>query len=326
MDDEISLRDVYLVLKRSSRTIVAVTLAAFVLVFAVSKFLPPTYESETLVQALVYETKDRAGQDDEGASGVADVFRTLPASEAMGLGFSKQIENEGPYVAKVIGNAPIKVKSRFDDKKNVLTITVSGKDAAEARQFAEEVLAAFGSYVRDQAYGAATASIDGALEQARLELDSVQAQIDQLEDALASVIPVSTSEVGQAALETNDVPPNVARADNPALAYVSLELAKQRTNKATLEAEIATLQRLATNPEQLRRLSEQAARVNVLSPPPLPQEPVAPRPLFNAALAALLALVMAVSWAFIAAALAEETKTSATPAPVSPASPSEAAP
>ena len=323
MEDEISLRDVYLVLKRSSRMIIGVTLATFVAVFAISNLLPATYESETLVQALVLKPSNQLGQEE--TTGVADVFRTLPEGTAMGLGFNKQIENAGPYVAKVIGNAPVKVKSRFDDKKNVLTIVVRGRDAAETRQFAEELLAAFGKYVRDQAYGAASASLDGALEQARLDSEALQAKIKQLRSSLSGVVPVKTNPTFQAALESDEVPPSVARADNPALAYVSLELAKQQTLKASLDAEIAALQRLAANPDQLRRLSEQAARVNVLSPPPLPQEPVAPRPLLNAVLAAMLALMLAVFWAFLSAALAEETDVSAEPTPASPVSPSEAA-
>ncbi|WP_457638238.1 hypothetical protein, partial [Oceanithermus sp.] len=248
-----------------------------------------------------------------------------PTGSAMGLGFNRQIENVGPYVAKVIGNAPVKVSSRFDDKKNVLTITVRGHDAVETRQFAEELLAAFNKYVRDQAYGAASSSLDGALEQARLDAQALQAKIEQLKNSLSGMVPVKTDSTTQAALESDRVPPNVARADNPALAYVSLELAKQQTLKASLDAEIAALQRLASNPEQLRRLSEQAARVNVLSPPPLPQEPVAPRPLLNSALAAMLALILAVFWAFLRAALAEETEATEEPAPVSPSSPSEAA-
>ncbi len=321
MEDEISLRDVYLVLKRSSRMIIGVTLAALLLVLTVSYLLPPTYESETLVQALVLKAASQ-----EEAPGVADVFRTLPEGSAMGLGFNKQIDSEGPYVAKVIGNAPVKVKSRFDDKKNVLTITVRGRDAAETRQFAEELLAAFGKYVRDQAFGAASASLDGALEQARLEAEALQARIEQLRTSLPQVVPVTAGTAAQVALESDQVPPNIARSDNPALAYMSLELAKQQTAKASLDAEVAALQRLAANPDQLRRLSEQAARVNVLSPPPLPQEPVAPRPLFNAVLAAMLAFIMAVFWAFLSAALAgEEEAASAKPAPASPASPSEAA-
>jgi len=320
MDDEISLRDIYIILKRASRMIFGITIATFLAVFLVSYLLPATYESEALVQALVL--KPDVQQENPG---VANVFRTLPDGKAMGLGFNKQIENKGPYVVKILGNAPIKINSRFDDKKNVLTVTVRGHDAAETKQFAEEILAAFGKYVRDQAYNAANSSLNGALEQARLDSEALQAKIEQLKGSLTGIVPVKTNPVAQAALESDEIPPNVARADNPALAYVSLELAKQQTLKASLDAEISALQRLAANPDQLRRLSEQSARVNVLSPPPLPQKPVAPRPLFNAVLAAMLALIMAVFWAFLSAALAEETNVSAEPTPASPVSPSEAA-
>jgi len=319
MEDEVSLRDLYLILKKRSRVIAGVVLVVFVAVFAISKLLPPTYESEVTTQALI--TVDQA---QEGAPDTIDVFRTLPTSSAMGLGFNKQIENLGPYVAKIIGSAPVRVKSRFDDKKNVLTITVSGRDPTETKQFAEELIAAFDSYVRDQVYVGASASLDGALEQARLEAQAIQAQINQLQSSLSKIVSVKTSDVTQAALESDGVSPNVARADNPALAYVSLELAKQQTAMASINSKILALQQLAANPEQLRRLSEQTARVSVLSPPPLPQKPIAPRPLFNASLAATLALILAILWAFLSAAIAVD-ETSAESAPASLASPSEAA-
>ena len=320
MDDEISLRDIYLILKRSSRMIFGLSLATFLVVFGLSYMLPSTYESEAMVQALVLRPANQGG-----SLGVANIFRTLPEGKAMGLGFNKQIKNKGPYVINIIGNTSVKVKSSIDYNKNILTISVLGHDAAETQQFVEELLAAFNKYVRDQAYGAANASLNGALEQARLDAEALQAKIEQLRQSLSDIVPVKNGPASQAVLESNNIPPNVARADNPALAYVSLELAKQQTYMASLEAEINALQRLATNPEQLRRLSEQAARVNVLSPPSLPQEPVAPRPVFNAVLAAVLAFMAAVFWAFIGAALAEESETSVKPTPVSPASPSEAA-
>jgi LPS O-antigen subunit length determinant protein (WzzB/FepE family) len=320
MEDEISLRDIYLVFKRASRTIAIVTVAAFIVVYGVSRLLPPTYESEALTQALVLSPQNEEQQ------GMADVFRSAPSGQALGLGFSRQIENEGPYVTKVIGEAPIKVKSRFDDKKNTLTIKVRGHGAAEVRQFAEELVAAFGRYVRDQVYASASSALEGTLEQDRLESGALRARIEQLKKSLGAVLPVSAGADAQLAIESDDVPPNVARSNNPALAYMNLELAKQETNLSALDAEINALQQLAANPDQLRRLSEQAARVNVLSPPPTPREPVAPRSLPNAAVAATLVFMMAVFWAFLNAALtAEEASLNEAPAPASPQGPSEAA-
>jgi len=172
----------------------------------------------------------------------------------------------------------------------------------------------------------ASSALEGTLEQDRLESGALRARIAQLKKSLGAVLPVSAGGDAQLALESDNVPPNIARSNNPALAYMNLELAKQETSLSALEAEISALQQLAANPDQLRRLSEQAARVNVLSPPPTPREPVAPRPLLNAVLAAALAFMMAVFWAFINAALiAEEAGLNDAPAPASPQEPSEAA-
>ncbi|WP_293179854.1 Wzz/FepE/Etk N-terminal domain-containing protein, partial [Oceanithermus sp.] len=58
MQDEISLRDLYLILKRSSKWIAGFTIAAALLVYLVSSLLPPTYESEAVVQALVLQQQN----------------------------------------------------------------------------------------------------------------------------------------------------------------------------------------------------------------------------------------------------------------------------
>ena len=321
MEDEISLRDLYLMLKRQSRWILAVTLLVTVAVFAVSSLWPPSYESEAVAQALVLN-QDRTELDFPAA---AYVFRTLPAAPALGVGFSKQIETNGPYVARVIGDATVEVKARFDDKKNLLTISVRGGDAAEVRQFARDLLGAFDDYVKDRVFQSAGANLAGALAQSRLELGSVRSQIQELETALDQAPRVSAGTDVQIALESDEVPPNVARAGNPAQAYLGLQLAKQQARLASLNAEIASLEALAGDPARLRRLSEQVAQVGVLSPPALPEEPVAPRVLLNTSLAAVLTLLLAVFLAFLREAVTAEPAVSAAPAPASRLEPDEAA-
>jgi uncharacterized coiled-coil protein SlyX len=321
MEDEISLRDLYLMLKRQSRWILTVTVLVTAAVFAVSSLWPPTYESEAVAQALVLNQDGTALE----FPAAAYVFRTLPAGPALGVGFSKQIETNGPYVARVIGDATVEVRSRFDDKKNLLSITVAGGDPEETWQFALDLISAFDDYVKDRVFQSAGANLAGALAQSRLKLRSVRSQIDELEASLAKVPQLSTSEDAQTALESDEVPPNVARASNPALAYLGLELAKQQAQLANLNAEIASLEALAADPAQLRRLSEQVAQVNVLSPPAVPEEPVAPRVMLNTALAAVLSLMLAVFLAFLREAIAAEPGLNAAPAPASHAKPDEAA-
>ncbi|WP_457629387.1 Wzz/FepE/Etk N-terminal domain-containing protein, partial [Oceanithermus sp.] len=151
MEDEVSLRDLYLILKRSSKWIVGFTVAVAVLVYLVSSLLPPKYESEAVAQALVLQQNDNALSFPAAAS----VFRTLPDAAALGVGFNKQLETKGPYVTRVLGDAPVEVSARFDDKKNLLTLTVRGNDPAEVKQFAEALLAAFDDYVKDRVFQSA---------------------------------------------------------------------------------------------------------------------------------------------------------------------------
>ncbi len=315
MEDEVSLRDLYLILKRSSKWIVGFTVAVAVLVYLVSSLLPPKYESEAVAQALVLQQNDNALSFPAAAS----VFRTLPDAVALGVGFNKQLETKGPYVTRVLGDAPVEVSARFDDKKNLLTLTVRGNDPAEVKQFAEALLAAFDDYVKDRVFQSAGANLAGALAQSRLDFNSVRSQIRELEASLERLPEMNVAATDAATLEAEGVAPNVARSSDPGRAYLGLALAKQQAQLANLNAEIASLEALAADPAQLRRLSEQTAQVNVLSPPPLPDQPVSPRPLFNTALAALLALMLAVFWAFVREAIApEEEAANATPAPASP--------
>lgn len=312
MEDEISLRDLYLMFKRQSRWILGVTVLVTVAVFVGSSLWPPTYESEAVAQALTRKGGDAA-------------FQNLPSGAALSVGFSKQVETKGPYVARVIGNAPIEAKARFDDKKNLLTLTVRGRDPEEVRQFAQDLLAAFDDYVKDRTFQSVKANLGGALAQTRLQLSSVQAQISDLKASLAQVPRVQADSDAQTALESAGTPPNVARASNPALAYLGLELAKRQTALANLKAEADSLETLATDPSQLRLLSERAAQVNVLSPPALPEKPVAPRVLLSTALAAVLTLMLAVFLAFMREAVAAEPNVSAEPSPASHPAPDGAA-
>ncbi|WP_293170176.1 Wzz/FepE/Etk N-terminal domain-containing protein, partial [Oceanithermus sp.] len=103
MQDEISLRDLYLILKRSSKWIAGFTVATALLVYLVSSLLPPTYESEAVAQALVLQQNDKT----LSFPAAANVFRTLPDGVALGVGFAKQVETEGPYVTRVLGDAPV---------------------------------------------------------------------------------------------------------------------------------------------------------------------------------------------------------------------------
>ncbi|GEM_PF-1616697 len=328
MEDEISLRDLYQVLKKSSKFIVGFTLFAAVSVFVISFLLPKKYMSEAIVQAIVSPptatSPGPSGVDTQGASSLSAIFKAMPTGQSFSYGFNKQIETKGPYVERVLGKAEVKVKSNFDSKKNLLTIRAIGGSAREAQQFVALLLNAFDTYVKNSVYEHAKTNLAGALAQARVSLDSINSQIKQLNNAFNNTPAAKADRDSQLALEASGTAVNVAGSDNPALAYLSLQIAGKKARQAELNSYINLLVKMSDNPEELRRLSEQVAQVNVLSPPALPDRPVSPRILLNSAIAAILALMMAVFWTFLRAAVSAE-EPSAAPSPASPPEPGEAA-
>ncbi|MGK0617517.1 Wzz/FepE/Etk N-terminal domain-containing protein [Meiothermus cerbereus] len=290
--DEISLRDLYLILKRRSRLIVGVTLGLALLTLAFSLLWPKTYTSQVVVSLSL------ANQSNQG------LLNNLPSLPGLAQGFVDLQQTK--LLANQLGvDDPTRFyKARFDEKRGLLFLTAEGGTAAEANERAERILEVARKYLERNLLEGAQANLRAALAQTRLDLQaaqdalkSIQAQLAQAPDKVVSNPTVA------AALEARGNDPQTARATNPAYTSLSLDESRLRSQIAQLEARINTLNDLLMQPQSTSQLVNQTLLVQVLVPPAEPLRPSFPRPALFTVVAGVLGLLMGVLWAFIAEAV-----------------------
>ncbi|WP_169336588.1 Wzz/FepE/Etk N-terminal domain-containing protein [Calidithermus timidus] len=291
--DELSLRDLYLVLKRRQNLILGLTLGAAILVFAVSQVWPKTYSSK-VVLSLSFNNQLQSG-----------VLSNLPSLPGLAQGFV-DLQNT-TLLAKDLGvdQPPEVYGARFDEKKGLLNLSAKGRTPNEARQRVERIVRVATDYLRARMVEGAVSNIRALLAQTQLDLESTQESLKRIQAELKNLSAEGRSDAAiAAALEARQVGPETARSSSPAFTSLSLDESRLRSTAAQLQARIDTLAPLLDKPEQLSQLVGQALQVQVLVPPAEPLRPTSPRPLLYAAIAGVLGLLVGVFWAFLAEALA----------------------
>ncbi|GEM84432.1 Wzz/FepE/Etk N-terminal domain-containing protein [Meiothermus hypogaeus] len=290
--DELSLRDLYLVLKRRQNLILGLTLSAAILVFAASLLWPKTYTSQVVVSLSL------SNQSSQG------LLNNLPSLAGLAQGFVDLQQTR--LLANQLGvDDPTRYyKARFDEKRGLLFLTAQGGTAAEAGERAERILQVARTYLERNLLEGAQANLRAALTQARLDLRAaqdglkgIQAQLKVAPDRAASNATIA------AGLEARGNDPQAARASNPAYTSLSLDESRLRSQIAQLEARITTLSDFLKQPEAIGQLVSQALLVQVLVPPAEPLRPSFPRPLLFTVVAGVLGLLLGVIWAFVAEAI-----------------------
>ncbi|GIW32704.1 Wzz/FepE/Etk N-terminal domain-containing protein [Meiothermus sp.] len=290
--DELSLRDLYLVLKRRRNLILGLTLGTAVLVFAASLLWPKTYTSQVVVSLSL------SNQSSQG------LLNNLPSLTGLAQGFVDLQQTR--LLANQLGvDDPTRYyKARFDEKRGLLFLTAQGGTAAEAGERAERILQVARSYLERNLLEGAQANLRAALTQARLDLRAaqdglkgIQAQLKVAPDRAASNATIA------AGLEARGTDPQTARTVNPAYTSLSLDESRLRSQIAQLEARITTLSDFLKQPEAIGQLVSQALLVQVLVPPAEPLRPSFPRPLLFTVVAGVLGLLFGVMWAFVAEAI-----------------------
>ena len=281
-EDELSLRDLYLILKKRARLIWAMTLGLAAAAFAVSELLPKTYES-----AAVF-----AVAPSEGAKPAAlvEAFKArLSTAE-----FAEKLGEEGKISwAKV----------RFDEKKGYLRLSARAHDPETARARAEALAkAAAEDFAADQ-----LAELRQELKKERAELQAALLALAErrktLEAALRALPEGASPPQVQRVLRSAGVDPRVGESPDPAAAYLRLELARVEAEAAKKTGRLKQVEALLKDEAALRRLAEARSPLRLVASPGLPPKPVSPRPLLNTALAFVLGLFLSVFWAFLQAAL-----------------------
>jgi uncharacterized protein involved in exopolysaccharide biosynthesis len=291
--DELSLRDLYLVLRRHRYRILGLTLGAAILVFVLSLAWPKTYSAK-VVLSLSLNNQSQSG-----------VLSNLPSLSGLAQGFVDL--QDTALLAKELGVArPREIyNARFDDKKSLLNLSAKGRTPSEARQRAERIVQVATNYLQERMVAGAASNIRALLAQTQLDLESARESLRRIQAELKGLSAEGRSDaVIAAALEARQVGPETARSSSPAFTSLSLDESRLRSTVAQLQARFDTLSSFLDRPEQLGELVGQALQVQVLVPPAEPLRPVSPRPLLYTAIAGMLGLLVGVFWAFLAEALA----------------------
>lgn len=286
--DEISLRDIYLLLKRWMWQILGFALALALITLLWSLLWPKTYTSQVVVSLSL------ANQSGQG------LLNNLPSLPGLAQGFVDLQQTK--LLANQLGvDDPTRFyQARFDEKRGLLFLKAKGRTAAEAGQRAERILEVARRYLEQNLLEGAQANLRAALTQARLDLRVAQDGLKGIQSQLRLAPDRATSNPTIAAsLEARGNDPQAARAGNPAYTSLSLDESRLRSQIAQLEARINTLSEFLQQPNAIGQLVSQALLVQVLVPPAEPLRPSFPRPLLFAAIAGILGLLLGVLWAFV---------------------------
>lgn len=304
--DEISLRDLYLVLKRNARMILAVTLGAALVTFAISMILPKTYRSQAnLSLSLSIQPFYGQQQPTNQQERFSQILANLPSLSGLTGSFQDRLETRELAQSLGVANPASRYQAKFDDKTGIWRLSAKGSSPEEARRATEKLLATARDFLESKLTQTVNSNLAALLAQARIDAESAQIGLQEIKKALANTPPTVGADAAVAsALESQGVNPLVARATSPAYASLKLQEANLRSQLAQAQARIETYSRLARNPQEIRTLVGQALQIQLLVAPSEPLRPVSPRPLLYAAIAAVLGLILSVFWAFLAEALA----------------------
>jgi hypothetical protein len=296
--EEVTLADIYAVLKRWRFLIVGLTVVGVALALLVSLLLPKVYVSR-VVLSLSAPQQQAVGQE------VSDqLLANLPSVTGLAKGFDDLLATK--RVAEVL-NVPApsgEPDARFDEKKNLLTLRADGGSAEEASQNATQLLTVTKRFITTRVVRGMLANAESMISRATLDRETALQSLQGLRAAAGAVPRTGApSAATSAGLEGQGVRPPVARASDPALVDLSLEESKLRAQVAKTEARIVGLQALIKNPGRLESLVGQAVQVQELVPVTQPLQPDSPRPLLYAALAGVLSLMLGLLIPFVVEAV-----------------------
>jgi LPS O-antigen subunit length determinant protein (WzzB/FepE family) len=295
--EELSLRDVYQVLKRHVRLIVGLPVAAAVVTLGASMLLPKSYSSRAIYNLSVQNPA-------EGTS-------VFPTAQALAQGFSSSLSTSAQTA--LLGNEDPQqlYKSSFDDKQNLWTLTGKGDSPTAARLATEKLVVSAKRYINDQLVGIARQNQAATLELAKIQLQDARDQLRRVEPLLKQAQVSGNAAVVAAALQGEQGSSGQSRINSPAVS-LALQVNTLRVNIASLESRIASAQRLLADPQELRDSLGQAIMLRAILAPGDPLEADFPRPLLFTALAVVLGFLVAVVLAFVLEALRDPEPRSST--------------
>ncbi len=289
--DELSLRDVFAVLKRYRGLILVLPIALALLTLMVTLLLPKSYSSRAVYSLSIKSDEAFAGLPT--AAGLAQAYNDLLSTSE----FAAAIGVERPTDT---------FQSKFDDKKGLWTLTAKDSSALEAKNQAAKFSRHLEAYLNTQLLTIAKQKQTSSLAVSQIGLLDLRDQLRRVAPLLKEAQTSVNSTTIAAALEgQQDVGAQTARSSNPAAVSLQLQVNTLRLSIAKLESAIVSSQRLLATPNELRASIGQMAVLQVVTTPGEPLEPDFPKPLLFASLAAVLGLLVALIAAFVLEALRE---------------------
>lgn len=287
--DEISLRDVYLIIKKHLRLIFTITafITAFALILAL--VLPKTFSSQVVLNLAVNAERPE--------------FKAVPNAVGLSQGFIQLVNNESLATALQEERLEGIFKAKYDDKKSLLTLTAYGNDPDLALARAERFQAAAINYFNGQISDTVRTNLNSTLAQIQIDVASNQDNLKRLEPLLTSTTGITNNTQDTAALESRGIDPQLARANNPALVSLSLQISQLKVGLAAMQAKQNSLQSILQNEKAFSSLLGQGFQVQVLAVPAKALVAEAPRPGMITALAAVAGLLIGLVGAFVLEAL-----------------------
>ena len=247
------LRRFVSLVRRHLRLLAAGVLAATLVTYVLSGLLPHVYQADAIINV---------GQGLSSANPSTD---QLTASRSLSATY-QQLATTRPILEAAIAKVGLaedptaleaRVGARSDLNSTLLTITVTDSDASRAAATANAVAAALVS---------ASPTIQGHEQQTQQFVDG---QLKAIQDEIAAA---------QSETATLVALPNRTAAQNLRLAALQNQLTGLRQTYTTL---------LAYSTESSANL------LTIVQPAAVPSAPISPRPLFNAAVAAVLSVILA---------------------------------
>lgn len=273
MDDEIDLRDIFLVLWKNRLLIVAVFLIAVVAAGAISLMMPSVYRASCIVALGNFGDPVYTTQASASEIMLSDAFlANLSANLNLSLS-PEQLD----ALRESISVEPVKGSDRL------LKISVERGDPAEGKRLLEGMALLFGSR-SNQSYSEQRSLLMEQLAATNQLLDSVEASINLTHQAMAEI----ESATGVSPLEKSLL-----------LSYKLDYLQNAESQRLSLMDRSMNLQK------QLRLMKS----IEIVEAPVEPTEPVKPRRGLIVIVAGMLGLMLGVFGAFLREALGSDQRT-----------------
>lgn len=279
VNDEISLRDLYVVLRRWRVLVLGCAIGAALVALVVSLALPKRYESMGVYSLSLQIDKMTAP------------LTNLPSLSGLAQGYNDSLETTAR--SNELGEAVPKglFSAKYDEKKGLWSLVGVGVTPELAQERADRLMGSARKYVMDRITQSVKVNIAGTLEQARLDLGVAEQSLLRVGQAMGSVPQVSNRDgATTAGLESQSVDPLSARSNNPAYVALAVQQSQLKVQRAQAQARVQSYLDLLNAPTRLAAFTGQALSIQTITEPTAPLDATSPRPALYTALAGIVGL------------------------------------